>query len=314
MFQYTEHDMRLSGTLPVLATPFSLDDMVDLGGLGRIVRYAIAAGADGIVYPGVASEFDFLCQDERNAALEVVAREVDGRIPIVVGASASTAGEAADLASAGAARGVIAAMVMAPAALGQALSDLVPFFDTVAETSGLPLVLQNAPPPVGSGLPVETILDVAAKVPAIRWIKEETLPSGQRITRLLDNAPSHLAGVIGGAGGRYMIDEFNRGAAGTMPACELTEVHAAILRAHRSGERTVAREIFNRVLPLLSFQAVFRMAMTKAVLAARDLIANERVRAQGPALDTQDRSELAVMLEDVRDLLIDPPVTIAAAS
>lgn len=307
-----ENDERtmLGGTLPVLATPFTPDDRVDHQGLARIVRYVMAAGADGVVFPGVASEFDHLGADERNAALEVVTGEVASRIPIVVGASAASAAQSGALAAAGKARGAVAAMVMAPAAVGSALPDLVAFFGAVAEGSGLPLVLQNAPPPIGSGLPVETILEVAARLPAIRWVKEETLPCGQRITRLLAGAPASVAGVIGGAGGRYIVDELNRSAAGTMPACELTEAHAAIVRAHRAGDRDRAREIFDRILPLLNLQAVFRMAMTKATLARRGLIACERVRAAGPALDQHDREELAIMLERVRDLLIEPPETV----
>ncbi len=198
--------------------------------------YAIEAGADGVVFPGVASEFDFLTAEERTRALEVVAETVAGRLPIVVGASAPTAGEAGALAREGAARGAAAAMVMAPAAVGSEAGALVRFFEAVVAEAGIPIVLQNAPPPVGAGLPVETTLEVAARVPGIRFVKEETLPCGQRITRLIEGAPSTLEGVIGGAGGRYIVDELNRGAAGTMPAAELTEAHVA-LRSGAPGGR-----------------------------------------------------------------------------
>ena len=135
-------------------------------------------------FPGVASEFNFMSADERNAALEVVVAAIDGKVPVIVGASAGTASESGALAAAGAERGASAAMVMAPASVGQDVADLVSFFDEVGERGGLPIILQNAPPPVGSGLPVEAILEVASRVEAIRYIKEETLPCGQRITRL----------------------------------------------------------------------------------------------------------------------------------
>ena len=139
-----------------------------------------------------------------------------------------------------------------------------------------------------------------------RHRKEETLPSGQRITQLLAQAPDTVQSVIGGAGGRYLVDELLRGAGGTMPACELTEVHAAMVAAHRRGDEPLLRALFGRVLPLLNMQAVFRMSMTKATLRRRGLIRSEFVRAPVPALDARDRSELAVMLGEVRDLLIEP--------
>lgn len=297
----------LGGTLPVLATPFTATGALDLASLRGLVGYVVAAGADGVVFPGVASEFDFLSPDERNTALEAVIEAIGGRLPVVVGASAASAEEAAALARAGESRGAAAAMVMAPAAVGREVEPLLRFFRAVADRIGIPIVMQNAPPPVGAGLPIETMLEVAAGVFAIRYFKEETLPCGQRITRLLDGAPVSIEGVMGGAGGRYIVDELNRGACGTMPASELTEVHAAIVRAHRGGDAGRARALFNRILPLLNFQAVFRMRMTKAVLRARGLFESELVRAPGPELDAQDRHELATMLRDVADLLPEAP-------
>ncbi len=296
----------------MLATPFAVSGEVDHQSLQRLMAYVVEAGADGVVFPGVASEFDFLTSTERTAALEVIAEAAGGRLPIVVGASAATAAEAGALAREGAARGATAAMVMAPAAVGSEVASLVAFFAAVAETAGIPIVLQNAPPPVGAGLPVETTLEVAACVPEIRFVKEETLPCGQRITRLIAGALATLEGVIGGAGGRYIVDELNRGAAGTMPAAELTEAHAAIVRAHRDGDGATARLIFNRTLPLLSFQAVFRMRMTKAVLVARGIFSTELCRAPGPDLDAGDRRELRAMLDEVTDLLtVRPPMPAA---
>jgi 4-hydroxy-tetrahydrodipicolinate synthase len=157
-----------------------------------------------------------------------------------------------------------------------------------------------------------TTLAIAARVPAVRFVKEETLPCAQRITQLIAGAPATLLGVIGGAGGRYIVDELNRGAAGTMPAAELTEAHVAIVRAHRGGDQRIARGIFNRTLPLLSFQAVFRMRMTKAVLVARGIFATELCRAPGPDLDAGDRRELRAMLDEMADLLtVCPPIPAA---
>jgi 4-hydroxy-tetrahydrodipicolinate synthase len=302
----------LEGVLPVLATPFAASGEVDHASLRRLVGYALEAQADGVVFPGVASEFDFLSAAERTSALEVIVEAVGGRIPIIVGASAPTAAEAGALAREGAMLGAAAAMVMAPAAIGSEVDALVPFLAAVAETAGIPIVLQNAPPPIGAGLPVETTLAVAARVPAIRFVKEETLPCAQRITRLIAGAPATLLGGIGGAGGRYIVDELNRGAAGTMPAAELTEAHVAIVRAHRGGDHRIARGIFNRTLPLLSFQAVFRMRMTKAVLVARGIFATELCRAPGPDLDAGDRRELRAMLDEMADLLTVCPPTPAA--
>jgi 4-hydroxy-tetrahydrodipicolinate synthase len=104
----------LSGVFPVLATPFDADDRIDAEGLRRIVRRVMAAGADGIVYPANASEFDTLTREERKVMLEVVFEHAGGRLPVIIGASAGDAREAADLAGLAATFGASAVMVMPP--------------------------------------------------------------------------------------------------------------------------------------------------------------------------------------------------------
>ena len=43
-----------------------------------------------------------------------------------------------------------------------------------------------------------------------------------------------------GPTGRYLMDEYRRGACGTMPACEMTDVHAQVWNALDSGDLTRA--------------------------------------------------------------------------
>ena len=297
----------LSGVFPVLATPFHADGGVDEAGLIAIARYAIAAGVDGVAFPGVASEYDTLSPTERRALADTVAGEARGCVAFVVGASAPERDTTLDVAARAREQGAAAIMVMAPKPL-TAARDAIEFFRAVAQAAGgVPIMLQNAPPPAGSGLPVPVVLDIVRAVPEIAYVKEEALPSGARISATLAAAPPTLRGVFGGAGGRYITDELARGAAGTMPACELAEVHVALVAAHRANDRARVRYYFNRMLPLLNFQAVFRMAMTKETLRRRGIIDCAMKRAAGHELDAGDRRELTELLAEVEDLL-SPPV------
>ena len=303
----TDPAPALNGVFPVLATPFLPDGSVDAEGLRAIARYAIDAGADGVVYPGVASEFEMLALDERARLTDLVATEAAGRCALVVGASGAEPSTTMSVASRGREQGAGALMVMAPkTAIDQ--GSAVDFFKRVAlAAGGVPIMLQNAPPPAGSGLAIRMVVEILKAVPQISYVKEEALPSGARISQLMAANVSTLRGVFGGAGGRYITDELARGAVGTMPACELTEVHVALMAAHRRGDRAQVREYFSRSLPLLNFQAVFRMAMTKETLRRRGIIAHAGKRAAGPELDAGDHQELTEMLAEVVDLL-DPPV------
>ena len=298
---------NLAGVFPVLATPFHPDGSPDVAGLAAIARYVIGSGADGVVFPGVASEFESLAPDERNALSDVVAQEARGKTAFVLGGSASEPAVSEAIARRAQAQGAAAVMVMAPKSIIDR-DAVIAFFARVAEAAGaVPIMLQNAPPPAGSGLPVDVVAAVARAVPQVAYVKEEAMPSGARISQMLASAPPTLRGVFGGAGGRYITDEIARGAVGTMPACELSEVHVALMKAHARGDRAQVRRLFNRMLPLLNFQAVFRMAMTKETLRRRGIIAHAGKRAAGPELDAGDQRELTELLAEVSDLL-QPPV------
>jgi 4-hydroxy-tetrahydrodipicolinate synthase len=165
-------------------------------------------------------------------------------------------------------------------------------------------MLQNVPPPVGAGLAPEMVAEILQAVPAIRYVKEEALPSGQRLSVIRRLAPASLVGVLGGAGGRYITDELHRGAIGTMPAIELAEVHVTLFKAHRAGDVTRVRQLFTRMLPILNIQAVFRWALTKYVLHRRGLIADSAQRIAGPRLDALDQQDVDAFLDDIRDVLL----------
>ena len=303
---------RLTGVYPILATPFRADGTPDDGDLARLIDFIVAAHADGIVFPGVASEFETMTPDERRHLVDIVARQVAGRIPLVIGVSAADATTAVSLAVHARTAGAVALMAVAPATLKGNPVAIADYYANIA-ASGVPIILQNAPPPAGCALSPDEVIAVLRGNPGIRYVKEESLPCGQRITRLLSARVPHLAGVFGGAGGRYLTDELARGACGTMPACELIDLHVRQFALHRAGDSNGVRYLFNRMLPLLNFQAVFRMAMTKEVLRRRGVITATQVRAPGPRFDAGDLLELDALLADVADLLPLPTSAVGVA-
>jgi 4-hydroxy-tetrahydrodipicolinate synthase len=183
-------------------------------------------------------------------------------------------------------------MVMAPHQLANDEAAMSEFFEKLARKAKIPIMLQNAPPPVGAGLAVDAIVRILERVPEIHYVKEETLPCGQRMEKILQKRVGSLKGVFGGAGGRYIIDELNRGALGTLPASELCNMHVMLTRAHARKDIASARNLYVKMLPILNLQAVFRCSLTKEVLRLRGIIKTSFVRAAGPVMDASDISEL----------------------
>ncbi len=293
--------MKLAGVFPIVPTPFAAGGAADEADLGRVVDWIVRMGADGLVFPGVASEFDKLSPEERVRLVEVVAKANAGRLPFIVGVSSPGAAQSVSLARQAKELGAAGVMAMNPGSLKDDPAAIEGYYRDVAAV-GVPVILQNAPAPIGSALSMAAVAKLVEAIPGVDYVKEEAMPCGQRISELLALAPASLKGIFGGAGGRYITDELARGAVGTMPAAELTDQHALLWKAHLAGDRAEVRRLYNRMLPLLNFQAVFRMAMTKEVLRRRGVIASTLVRATGPVLDAGDHRELGEMLAEMPEL------------
>ena len=293
----------IKGILPVIPTLFTDDDSVDPGALRSVVRFALDAGAHGVVFPGVASEYNFLSDEERGGLMSVVFDEVGGRVPIIGGASASTSEEAIVAGQHAKDHGINHLMIMAPSELGQDVDAHREFFARItAELTDVEVILQNAPSPIGAGLNADAIASLVEANPAITYTKEETLPSGPVITVLREREILQLKGVLGGGGARYLIDELNRGALGALPAVELTDLHVAIYEAHMAGDFDRARELYRYSLPLLGCQMIYRMRLTKYVLKQRGITDRLHVRAPLPELDEFTRQDIDTMVEDLKTL------------
>jgi len=290
----------LKGIFPVLPTPFLASGGVDEAGMSRLVGFALDQGVDGVVFPGFASEVESLSADERARLLKIVVAGAAGRVPVVAGASAADWHEVVEHGRVAAELGVRHLMVQPPKSVGTDAAAVIEFLGKIVETlPEIEIILQNAPAPRGSDLSPQAIIEIIRGLPEVTYVKEETLPAGPAISHIIAHAPQTLRGVIGGGGARYILDEYARGATAAMPALEIAGEHVAIDRALNAGRRDEARKIYVRTLPLLVLQAVYRMRLTKHVLARRGVIDWVGVRASTPDLDATAMADIDANLVEL---------------
>jgi hypothetical protein len=92
--------LRFEGVFPVVSTPFHDDGRCDAAALERLIDYVARAGADGAVYPAIASEFATLDLDERRAMVDVALAACRQRgLPMIIGVSAAAPELSAGLAT-----------------------------------------------------------------------------------------------------------------------------------------------------------------------------------------------------------------------
>jgi 4-hydroxy-tetrahydrodipicolinate synthase len=290
------------GVFTIPCTPFTESGELDEESLRREVRFCLAAGAHGLVAPVNASEFTSLSDDERRRVAVLLVEEAAGRVPVVIGVTGGSSAIAAGFARHAREIGADAVIAMPPHIRKASPREIESYYRTVAEAAALPVFLQGFMPPVGTPMSAELMARLLREIEHVDYVKEETIPAGQVMTQLIAQAGSSLRGVMGGMAGRYLLDEHRRGACGTMPACEITDLHVALWNRLEAADEEGARELFNRMLPLLNYEALFGATLYKEVLYRRGVIHCAATRGAVGPLDAFDHRELDAILSDLSPL------------
>jgi dihydrodipicolinate synthase/N-acetylneuraminate lyase len=285
---------RFAGIFPVLQTPFDEKGEIDTDSLRAEVEFCLQAGAHGLVVPATASEFFALTDSERFRVAEIVLEQTCGRVPVIVGTSGVSKQAAVAFTAHAVAHGADGIMAMPPYVRRPDEASVFAYYEAVAEAArDRPVIVQNAPPPLGTPLSVPALVRLMERVENIRYVKEEVSPAGPRISALNQTAGGRLLGVFGGSNGLWLLNELDHGACGNMPASALVDVHVRIYTLYTSGKREEAEALSLKILPLLNLGSQFGVAFAKELLRMRGVIRTAVVRdPQASTLDEIDIAEL----------------------
>jgi dihydrodipicolinate synthase/N-acetylneuraminate lyase len=296
---------RFRGVFAIPPTPFDEAGNVDEASLRRCVDFCVAARAHGLVAPVNASEAIALTDAERLRVAEVLVEQAAGRLPVIIGVSGiSTA--AAVLYSAHAAQiGADAVLAMPPYVKHAPPDEVYDFYAAVARAAApLPVWIQDYVAPVGTPMAPALLTRLLRELPGVSYLKEESQYAPQVMTTVRALASESLKGMMGGMAGRYLLEEYRRGACGTMPACEVVDAHVAVWQALERGDADEARRLHQQLLPLLNYEAMYSFTIYKEVLLRRGVIASARTRVPGAGrLDAENGRELDLLLRDLAPLL-----------
>lgn len=258
----------LAGIFQILHTPFTDSGDIDWASYENQITYCMATGVHGLVTPVLASEFFTLSDAERFKVVEFASKHIDGRVPLVVGVQALTLPIARGFAEHAVQNNADALMAMPPYLRKAPKSDVEHYYHELA-SFGLPVIIQNAPAPVGTPLSPADLANLLETETNISYIKEETPPILQRINNILALSGDHCDGIFGGANGLYLVDELKRGACGNMPAGGVVDVQVKIYELYQEGKIAEAEAINYQVLPLLTYAAMYGISFHKYVLWRR---------------------------------------------
>jgi 4-hydroxy-tetrahydrodipicolinate synthase len=295
-------DETARGVYVIAVTPFTEEGALDLSSVATMVDFYIAAGADGLTLLGVLGEAPKLTADESAAFVKAVVDAVDGRVPVIVGVSASGLAALAWLAQAAMAAGAAGVMVAPPPTL-RTDDQIFDYYRLVGEALGdVPFALQDHPQSTGVQMSTGVILRIIDAVPTCVMVKHEDWPGLQKLDGLRAASASGRArrvSILGGNGALFLPEELDRGSDGAMTGFAFPEMMVAICRAHAAGERGRMLDVFDAYLPLARYeqQPGIGLAIRKLILSQRGAIASPTVRKPGPRVSTTDIADIARLIE-----------------
>lgn len=184
-----------SGSIVAIISPLQADGSLDKNALQELIEWHIDEGTHGIVIMGTTGESATVDSRDYDAALQLVVKQVAGRVPVIAGTGSISTKKTIALTQQAQAMGVDAALVVTPYYCKPSQEGLFQHFKAVAENTKLPIILYNVPGRTACDLLPETVARLA-DIESIVAIKEATgdLSRVEELNRLCKTPITLLSG------------------------------------------------------------------------------------------------------------------------
>lgn len=290
---------EIRGIFNILATPFDADQQVDEASLRRLVQFQLDKGAMGLTILGVLGEAAKLSVEERSRVMHLVLETVNGHVPVIVGASHPDTATCIALSQAALAAGAAGVMIAPPRMEKPSDEAVFGLYQEIASQFSGAIVVQDFPPVNGIIMSPDLLANIAEQIPQARYLKLEDPPLMEKISAIRER--TDLFRIFGGLGGMFLLEELERGAAGTMTGFAFTEILIAVYQAYQAGDRAEASRIFDHYLPLIRFenQPVINLTIRKELLRRRGAIEHAGLRPPFTPIDAGTHAEIDWIFERV---------------
>ena len=298
--------VKYSGIWPVAPTPFKDNGDVDPVGMKRVLDCMVDQGVDGICILANFSEQFVLSDEERDLLTRLCLEHLAGRVPVIVTASHYSTDIVVARARRASELGASMLMLMPPyhgALLKGTQEQTFAQFSAVSEI-GLPIMVQDAPIS-GVELSVDFLARMAQEIEQVRCFKIESAQASMKLRSLIALAGKYIDGPFDGEEGITLLADLDAGATGSMTSALIPDLIRPAISAHLSGDRLGAKDIYERLLPLVNHEnrlCGFRGA--KAALMEGGVIDSDFCRHPTPPLHAEVRSRLIEMAVDLDPVAI----------
>jgi dihydrodipicolinate synthase/N-acetylneuraminate lyase len=288
------------GSFAIPMTPFDEKDRIDEDVLRAELEFCIRAGTRGLVVPVMVSEFFILSEEERRLMMRIATDVSAGRVPVVANVAAVNTPLAVSYARYAQEVGADAVIAMPPYIQRPDWDNIKTYFKAISDAVNVPVWIQNAGM---ASLSLDQVITLCTEIENVSWVKEEVDPSPRRIGDLVERNCPAVKGVMGGAGGRYMITERARGSKGVIHACQFCDMVQDIYDLLDEDKDVEAGDLFEHLLPGLILEGLMGMAFSKEIMVRRGVFKNNIMRLNAHPLDKNDMIEIDRVWERIQPYL-----------
>lgn len=287
------------GVYLITVTPFKDNGELDLPSTDRMVDFCLERGVTGLTILGIMGEATKLTAEESRLFVRQVLNRVQGKVPVVVGASAPGFAPMGELTKSVMDMGAAGVMVAPPATV-RTDDQISSYFEMVNETLGadVPWVLQDHPVSTTVQMSTAVVLKILKNSPRCVMLKHEDWPGLAKLsaicTAMQKGELRKISILTGNGGGLFLPEELVRGANGAMTGFAYPEMMVDVCAAYAAGNVERAFDIFDAYLPLAKYeqQGGIGLAVRKHILAERGAIASAAIRKPGPKLSPLDIADI----------------------
>ena len=270
------------GIIPALVTPFKEDGSIDYESYYPYLDHLIESGVDGLLLCGSTGEYTLLSAEERREVVKNVLDFVNNRVPVMVGVNSHNPEEVVGWMNYAKSVGAAWGLVLTPHYLTTSNEGIIEYYEYLASSSDLPIVIYHYPAGTGVKLDTETIVALS-KIKNVVGLKNtaDLTSTSQAIEAAANEEFAVLTGwqhlllptlAIGGAG-----------AICTIPGVVPKEI-VAIYNAVNNNDLKTATELNKKLIGLYNYvdEAPFP-GNVKAGIAAQGWITDKVRRPLVPA-------------------------------
>ena len=258
-----------------LITPFTEDGAVDYESLSRLIDYQLDNGADFLCILATTGETPCLSLAERAQIKSAIVRQVDGRVPILMGCGGNNTAAVVEELKNGDFSRIDGILSLCPYYNKPSQQALYQHFKAIAAATELPVVLYNVPGRTGINLKAETTCRLARDCKNIVAIKEAS-GSLEQVDEIIKYKPNDFEVISGDDALTFPM--IACGAVGVISVIgnALPKEFSRMIRLEFNGEFEAAQKIHHKFTDLYSLLFVDgNPAGVKALLTEMGFIKNQ---------------------------------------